>query len=114
MILPFDSQVQAEWAQFVLQELPYYDERGKVLTTLEGRKNQKGVDEFYGGGKIGYPMLEDQKKAIEWYEKGLVLLINGSFSKVYTNSISLKNESAEVMKTSIFKVPEKVVSGVTK
>ena len=44
------------WLKCKLIELPYYDRYGKVIASINGRKNRFGKDEFSGGGRI-YPDL---------------------------------------------------------
>lgn len=63
----------AQWISFQLIERPYYDAQGRVLASIEGRKNRKGIDEFTGGGKV-YQNLK-AVKVLERYEKGTTLLV---------------------------------------
>ena len=61
------------WLQFALIERPYYDRTGDILSSIDGRQNRKGIDEFSGGGRV-YPYIPG--KLLKWYETGAALLVH--------------------------------------
>jgi len=63
-----------QWIKFQLIERPYYDRNGNILSSIAGRRNRKGIDEFTGGGKV-YPDIIESGKIKEWHEKDGVLLL---------------------------------------
>lgn len=60
------------WVRFNLIERPYFDEEGNIVD-ISGRKNEKGVDAFSGGGKV-YPDLSKFKILI-WHERASTLVV---------------------------------------
>jgi hypothetical protein len=67
------------WIKLKTKERPYYDPRnGKVLKSIEGRRNRPGVDPFEGGGRV-YPPIPDNVRVLDWQERGetLMLLVEG-------------------------------------
>jgi len=62
-----------QWIKFNLIKKPFWDGDGNILTSIEGRRNRKGIDEFTGGGRL-YPDL-DRSKVKEWHQKDDVLLV---------------------------------------
>jgi len=114
-LLIFAPAAQADWVQIQLKERAYVDGQGNVLQSIEGRKNRKGIDEFKGGGKDGYPEV---KEVNEWHEKGTTLLIDSNVTVKAPKAASVKTVTAaeaEQMKKDVFKVepPLKAKSGVT-
>jgi hypothetical protein len=63
------------WLKLKTIERPYFDPRtGKVLSSIEGRRNRPKVDPFTGGGKVYPPeVLKANVKA--WQEKGTTLMV---------------------------------------
>ncbi len=72
------------WIKLKTKERPFYDPRtGKVLSSIEGRRNQPQVDPFCGGGKV-YPEEALKLKRLSWQERGttLMLLVDEDQNKV--------------------------------
>lgn len=58
------------WIKLKTKERPFYDPRtGKVLSSIEGRRNRPGIDPFEGGGK-DYPEEALRLKRLSWQERG--------------------------------------------
>lgn len=116
LILVIPSLVLAEDTayQFTLPSRPYVDQNGKVLESIEGRYNRKGVDEFSGGGK-DYPDYQ-RAKIKEWHEKGTVflLIVNNPSTALESHGKKLSKEEAKAVKKLIFGISEEdTESGVT-
>ena len=76
------------WFKFKLIRKPYYDESGRVLSSIKGRKNKPGVDAFFGGGKL-YPVLPG--KILQKIEKGDILFVLVDAPEETLKSISEDN-----------------------
>ena len=82
-----------QWIKFQLIERPYYDRNGNILSSIEGRRNRKGIDEFTGGGKV-YPDIIDQKAKIKaWHEKDGILLLQVDILESEAIAIKVKDET---------------------
>lgn len=62
-----------QWVKFKLLKRPYYDQDGKLLGKLTGRRNRPGIDEIRGGGMV-YPDLSGCKIAA-WHERYRTLCV---------------------------------------
>lgn len=63
------------WIKVELQRKQYRDPRnGKVLTSINGRKNDPYRDPFTGGGKV-YPKKITDLKWTHWQQRGTTLLL---------------------------------------
>ena len=71
-ILAPSAGAEEVWLRFTLIERPYYDRTGDILASIYGRRNRKGIDEFFGGGRV-YPYIPG--KLLKWYQKDTTLLI---------------------------------------
>ena len=85
-----------QWIKFQLIERPYYDRNGNILSSIEGRRNRKGIDEFSGGGKA-YPDITGS--ILERYEKGNVLLLKLNISEEEALNISSNTETLSFQTT---------------
>ena len=90
-----------QWIKFQLIERPYYDRNGNILTSIEGRRNRKGIDEFTGGGKV-YPDIIESGKIKEWHEKDGILLINADILESGAIAVTVED------KTKTYKASPKV------
>ena len=114
-ILVFSSSAQAEWVQIELKARPYVDGRGNALKSIDGMKNRKGIDEFSGGGKDGYPEVKNGEVR-EWHEKGNSLLVDSKVTVKAPKAVSVKtitDAQAAQIKKDVFGIV-KAESGVTK
>ena len=93
------------WIWFKLKDRPFRTPEGKPLSSVEGRRNKRGVDEFLGGGKIDYPDIHIGKIQ-ERHEKDTDLLIKADLTsdeqKLLKGTI-ITDQEAEQMKKDIFK-----------
>jgi len=80
-----------QWIKFQLIERPYYDRDGNILTSIDGRRNRKGIDEFTGGGKV-YPDIE-RSKIKEWHEKDGILLLQVDILETEAIAVTSKDET---------------------
>jgi len=81
-----------QWIKFELIIRPFWNRYGDILSSIDGMRNRKGVDEFTGGGKV-YPDIVNQKGKIkEWHEKGTVLLIKVNITEVEAKEHETKDE----------------------
>ena len=64
----------AEWVLITMPELPFYDQYGNILDSVEGRKNRYGEDAFWGSGYV-WPNIDD-KFITETYQNGNLLILN--------------------------------------
>ena len=63
-----------QWIKLKTIERPFFDPRtGKVLTSIEGRRNRPKKDPFTGGGKV-YPDLSGVRVE-SWQERGTTLML---------------------------------------
>jgi hypothetical protein len=72
-----------QWIKLKTIERPFYDPRtGKVLSSIEGRRNRPGKDPFQGGGKV-YPDLSGVTVHAR-YEAGttFMVLVEGDVDKL--------------------------------
>ena len=101
------------WIKFDLIKKPFWDRDGNILTSIEGRRNRKGIDEFTGGGRV-YPDI-DRTKVEEWHQKDDVLLVKIDITEVEATTITTKKEfkaliltdqEADAMKKDFFGIVE--------
>lgn len=83
------------WIKFRTKEKPFYDPRtGKVLPSIEGRRNRPKVDPFEGGGKV-YPEDALKMKRLSWQEKGTTLMLLVDESQEEIDRIKAMSGEAE-------------------
>ncbi|MDD5006839.1 MAG: hypothetical protein PHC68_00385 [Syntrophorhabdaceae bacterium] len=114
LFIPCLAFAQESAYQFTLGERPYTDKDGKVLQSIEGRFNRKGVDEFFGSGKF-YPDYT-KAKIKERHEKGItfLLVVDNPSTALESQGKKLTKEEAKVIKELVFGISEKEAeSGVT-
>ena len=78
------------WIKFDLIKKPFWDREGNILSSIEGRRNRKGIDEFTGGGRL-YPDI-DRSKVKEWHQKDDVLLVKIDITEVEAKGHETKDE----------------------
>lgn len=93
----FNNVCAAEWMQYQLIERPYHDERGNVISSIEGRHNRWGIDEIYGGGFI-YPDLSGHK-ILKQYERQGTLLVELDIPESTAVELAGKNEPLKTIAT---------------
>lgn len=86
------------WILFKLIEKPYYDRNGRILKSIENRKNRFGIDEFFGGGLIypdlfGYQILERYE-----HDGELLICFKGDVSDLLTKNTYESYQSVYAVK----------------
>ena len=81
-----------QWIKFQLIERPYYDRHGNILSSITGRRNRKGIDEFTGGGKVYPEIIIEKGKIKEWHEKDGVLLLQVDIPEAEAKEHETKDE----------------------
>jgi hypothetical protein len=113
LLFPSLAMAEDTYIQFTLPSRAYHDQNGRVLESVEGRKNKKGVDEFSGGGR-DYPNMNGSVIK-EWHEKGkdFLLAVEAPATTLEKQGKKLTKEEAKILKETLFGISEPS-SGVTK
>lgn len=109
-----------EYIEFKRKDLGWEDDKGNSLSSIEGRKNQPGIDAFRHRG-YDYPDIIYDKKCKGWISDGNQIIIKLDLTQEEAEQLIIKEKDKKAKKPDVndklykklLKINEPIESGVT-